>query len=104
MPLRQELGILMGTLAFVHSVAYIAPYPSMITESYFWLDDTTVISYLALGFFALLFTIPLTLTSNKWAMRKLGKNWKRLHRTVYIIIILTVIHVVLLKWYREFEV
>ena len=69
MPLRQELGILMGTLAFVHGAMYIVPYPTMIGESYFWLDDTTVISYLAFGFFALLLTIPLTLTSSKWAMR-----------------------------------
>ncbi|MFZ2256439.1 MAG: ferric reductase-like transmembrane domain-containing protein [Patescibacteria group bacterium] len=69
MPLRQELGILMGTLAFVHGAAYIAPFPSMVTESYFWLDDTTIISYFAFGFCALLLTIPLTLTSNKWAMR-----------------------------------
>lgn len=104
MPLRKEIGILMGTLAFVHGVAYIVPYPSMMSESYFWFDDRTLISYLAFGFFALLFTIPLTLTSSAWMMKKLGKNWKRLHRTVYIVIILTVIHVVLLKWYREFEV
>ena len=71
MPLRKELGILMGTLALIHSVAYIVPYPSMITESYFWLDDTTVISYLAVGFFALILTIPLTLTSSTWMMRRL---------------------------------
>lgn len=69
MSLRQELGILMGTLAFVHGAMYIVPYPTMIGESYFWLDDTTVLSYLAFGFFALLLTIPLTLTSTKWAMR-----------------------------------
>lgn len=104
MPLRKELGILMGTLAFVHGAAYIVPYPSMMGESYFWLDDTTMISYLAIGFLALLFTIPLTLTSNTWAMKKMGKYWKMLHRTVYLIIILTVLHVVLLKWYQEFEV
>lgn len=104
LPLRKEMGILMWTLAFVHGAAYIAPYPSMMGESYFWLDDTTFLSYLAVGFVALLFTIPLTLTSSAWMMRKLGKNWKRLHRTVYIVIILTVVHVVLLKWYKEFEV
>ncbi|MCB0083604.1 MAG: ferric reductase-like transmembrane domain-containing protein, partial [Caldilineaceae bacterium] len=32
------------------------------------------------GLFGLLLLIPLALTSNRWAMRRLGKNWKRLHR------------------------
>ena len=104
MPLRKELGILMGTLAFVHSAAYIAPYPSMMGESYFWLDNTTVVSYLAIGFVALLLTIPLTLTSSTWAMQKMGRYWKMLHRSVYVIIILSVLHVVLLKWYIHLEV
>jgi sulfoxide reductase heme-binding subunit YedZ len=104
MPLRKELGILMGTLAFVHGAIYIAPYPTMIGESYFWFNDITILSYLAFGFLALLFTIPLTLTSSNWAMKKMGRYWKIFHRTAYLIIIFTVIHVVLLKWYREFEV
>ena len=104
MPLRKELGILMGTLAFVHGAAYIGSYPTMIGESYFWLDDTTILSYLAFGFFALLLTVPLTLTSSNWAMRKLGKRWKVLHRMVYLIIIFAVVHVVLLKYARHFEV
>ena len=103
MPLRKELGILMWTLAFVHGVTYIAPYPTILGDSYFWTDNTTVISYLGVGFLALLLSIPLTLTSSSWMMKKMWKYWKMLHRTVYIIIILTVIHVVLLKWYREFE-
>jgi DMSO/TMAO reductase YedYZ heme-binding membrane subunit len=71
MPLRKELGILMGTLSFVHGAAYVTPYPTMLGESYFWLDDTTVISYLAFGCLALILTIPLTLTSNTWAMRQM---------------------------------
>ncbi len=103
MSLRQELGILMGTLAFVHGAMYIVPYPTMIGESYFWLDDTTVLSYLAFGFFALLLTIPLTLTSTKWAMRVMWRYWKMLHRMVYVIIIFTVIHVVLIQWAKHME-
>jgi ferredoxin-NADP reductase/DMSO/TMAO reductase YedYZ heme-binding membrane subunit/rubredoxin len=103
MPLRKELGILMGTLAFVHGTAYVTPYPTMLGESYFWLDDTTVISYLAFGWLALLLTIPLTLTSNTWAMRQMWRYWKSLHRTVYIIIILAVVHVVLIRWAQHME-
>ncbi len=60
-------------------------------------------SYLIFGFLALILTIPLTLTSSTWAMKKMGKYWKMLHRTVYLILIFTVLHVVLLKWYLHFE-
>ncbi|MEZ4663838.1 MAG: ferric reductase-like transmembrane domain-containing protein [Caldilineaceae bacterium] len=49
------------------------------------------------GLFGLLLLIPLALTSNRWAMRRLGKNWKRLHRLVYIAVPLLVWH----YWQRE---
>ncbi len=102
LPLRKELGILMGTLACVHALTYFITDPLAITHLYFWWSDGFV-SYFAAGFFALLFSIPLTLTSNNWAMRKMGKCWKILHKTIYIIIVLVVIHVVLIKFSRTFE-
>ncbi|MDR2213212.1 MAG: sulfoxide reductase heme-binding subunit YedZ [Pseudomonadales bacterium] len=50
--------------------------------------------YITLGFAALVLLIPLGLTSFDAAQRKLGRNWKRLHRLVYVIGILAVLHVV----------
>jgi sulfoxide reductase heme-binding subunit YedZ len=44
------------------------------------------------GFAALMIMLPLALTSNQWAMRQLRKNWKRLHRFVYLAGVLVVIH------------
>ncbi len=102
MPLRKELGILMGTLAFVHSSRYILSNFDYTLTTWFWIQDW-FLSFLAFWFFALIFTIPLTLTSNTWSMKIMGKYWKYLHRTVYAIIIFTVTHVVLLNLYREFE-
>lgn len=49
------------------------------------------------GLLGLLLLIPLALTSNRWAMKRLGKNWKRLHRLVYVIVPLLVWH----YWQRE---
>ncbi len=40
--------------------------------------------FILLGLVGLLILIMLTATSNRWAMRKLRKNWKRLHRLVYL--------------------
>ena len=103
MPLRKELGILMGTLAFVHAAAFMLPYPDFILSLDYWWQYG-FISYLAFGFAALILTLPLLFTSNTWAIKKLGKNWKRLHKLVYIIAIFTVLHVVLIQWTRHLEV
>lgn len=103
MPLRKEIGIFMGTLAIVHACTYLYPNPGKIFESYFWIKNG-FISYTFFWLFALILTSILLITSNNWAIRKLWKNWKRLHRIVYGIIIFTVAHVVVLKFVRAFEV
>lgn len=48
--------------------------------------------YARAGVFALTALIPLALTSNRWSMRLLKKNWKRLHRLVYLAALLVVWH------------
>lgn len=70
MPLRKEIGILMGTLAFVHGGSVIVQSPSFFMSSDFWWSNG-MITYFFAGFVALLLTIPLLLTSSVWAMKKL---------------------------------
>ena len=48
--------------------------------------------YITLGFSAYLILLALGVTSPKAVARKLGKNWKRLHRLVYIAAVLGVVH------------
>ena len=48
--------------------------------------------YITVGFTAFMIMVALGITSPKTMVRKLGKNWKRLHRLVYIAAILGVIH------------
>ncbi len=100
MPLRKELGILMGSLAFVHGWGYIIQYPSFIADTSFWWQDGQVM-YFWVWFIALMMTMPLLLTSNRWAIRKLWKNWKRLHRLAYGIVIFVILHIVLISWYKN---
>lgn len=54
------------------------------------------VPYAEAGVYALLLLIPLALTSNRLAMRRLGKNWKRLHRLVYLAAPVAVYH----YWWR----
>ncbi|MEH6559293.1 MAG: protein-methionine-sulfoxide reductase heme-binding subunit MsrQ [Oceanicoccus sp.] len=48
--------------------------------------------YMALGIIAWTLMVPLGLTSNRWAQRKLGKRWKTLHQLVYVIGVLACAH------------
>ena len=48
--------------------------------------------YAVIGFAALLTLLPLAITSTRGWMRRLGKNWKRLHKLIYLAAILVVIH------------
>jgi sulfoxide reductase heme-binding subunit YedZ len=48
--------------------------------------------YITVGFAAWLLLVPLALTSTKGMMRRLGRRWKSLHRAVYAIAVLGVVH------------
>ena len=48
--------------------------------------------YISIGFIALLILIALGITSPKAMVRRMGKNWKRLHRLIYPAAILAIVH------------
>ncbi|HUQ50733.1 MAG TPA: protein-methionine-sulfoxide reductase heme-binding subunit MsrQ [Gammaproteobacteria bacterium] len=48
--------------------------------------------YITLGFTALLLLIPLAVTSTRGMQRRLGRNWVKLHRLVYVVVVLGVVH------------
>jgi len=49
--------------------------------------------YITFGFLAFVLFVPLGMTSVQLAQRKMGRHWKKLHRLVYVINILAVLHV-----------
>ncbi|MGB1251464.1 MAG: ferric reductase-like transmembrane domain-containing protein [Candidatus Promineifilaceae bacterium] len=60
------------------------------------LSSTFSTAMLATGSIALIGMMPLALTSNKWSMRKLKRNWKRLHYLTYPVAIFIVAHLLFL--------
>jgi methionine sulfoxide reductase heme-binding subunit len=70
--------------------------------TYIWLDkffdvhemikDVYKRPFITAGFTAFVLMIPLALTSTKGWIRRLGKNWQRLHRLIYITAIAGVVH------------
>ena len=97
---RKEIGILMGTLALVHSSQYFL-WTWGFTQIFgrdFWIMDGSF-RFLGAWFIALVISTLLLMTSNGWAVNIMWmKYWKLLHRSVYVLVLFAVIHVVLLTW------
>lgn len=87
---RRMLGLYAAFYLTLHVSAYFIFYLTMdITELF-----TEVIKrpYISVGMLAFVLMIPLVVTSNRVMQRKLGRRWKKLHRLVYPISILAIIH------------
>ncbi len=88
--LRRPLGLYAFLYAAIHLVIFAVVDYGLDLEL-IW----PVISekpYIIAGFSALLLLTPLAITSTKGWMRRLGKNWKLLHRLVYVAITLVILH------------
>ena len=87
---RRTLGLFAFAYLTMHWIAY-----AFLDVQLDWGDlkkDLLKRPYIFLGMTALLLMIPLVITSTKAMIRRLGKNWTKLHRLIYIIAILGVIH------------
>jgi len=89
-----RLRRMIGLLSFFYATLHVAIYG--------WIDQDANVAYamrdiserpfLAAGAIAYILLIPLALTANDYAIRRLGKNWRRLHRTVYMTVLLVIVH------------
>jgi len=52
--------------------------------------------YITVGMAGFLLLLPLAVTSNNWSVRRLGADWRKLHRLVYPAAILGAVHYVIL--------
>lgn len=88
-----------GLWAFTYVVLHLAAYFSALAG--FDLDvvlgDFSKRPYIIVGLVALCLLIPLAITSTRGWQRRLGLNWRRLHRIVYVAAILALIHL----WMQE---
>ncbi len=101
-PLRKilKLGWLLkfrrmsGLFAFFYALLHLLTYV-WFDQNFDWtaiLVDIAKRPFIALGFAAFILLIPLAITSTNAMMRRLKKHWLRLHKLVYLIPILGVIH------------
>lgn len=85
---------LLGLYAFFYASLHLAVFLVLDLGGY-WaqlLEDIVKRPYITVGFLAWLLLLPLALTSTRGMMRRLGRNWARLHRSVYAVGVLGVLH------------
>jgi len=101
-PLRRLTGW-RGLLRFRRMIGlFVFFYITMHFLTWVWLDqelswgnilaDIIKRPYVTVGFSAWLLLLPLAATSTRGMMRRLGRNWARLHRLIYAIGVLAVLH------------
>ncbi len=89
-PLRRTFGLYGFMYVALHFTTFIwLDYG--LNLQFIW-DGVVEQNFVLVGFAAFLLLLPLAMTSNKWSQRRLGKRWKTLHKLVYVIILLALIH------------
>lgn len=88
--MKKRLGLYSFLYASIHLCIFIfLDYGLNWTSIFKQLTQKTFIIY---GFIAFTILLALAITSFRWWKVKLGKNWKRLHRLVYLASILILLH------------
>jgi sulfoxide reductase heme-binding subunit YedZ len=101
-PLRRMTGLnwllrfrrMLGLFAFFYILMHFLVYAGL-DQSFslkYIIEDVIERPYITIGMTGLLLLIPLAVTSTNKMMRRLGRNWQKLHRLVYPIAILGVWH------------
>lgn len=88
-----------GLWAFAYVVLHLAAYFSALAgfDIDVVLGDFSKRPYIIVGLIALCLLIPLAITSTRGWQRRLGLNWRRLHRIVYVAAVLALVHL----WMQE---
>ena len=85
---------MLGLFAFFYATIHLSVY-LVLDLSFSWeqmLEDVPKSPYVLVGLAAYILLLPLALTSTRKMVQRLGRNWKKLHRLIYLIAILGVIH------------
>ena len=92
---RRMLGLFVFFYATVHLLTYVG-----LDYRFDWdpiINDVLKKKYIFIGFSAWLLLIPLAITSSQKMIKILGRNWKNLHRLVYVIAIFGSLHYIWLS-------
>lgn len=87
---RRQLGLWCFAYAVLHLLGYVLFIAGLRLELV--LRDLSERPYIIVGALAFVGLLALAVTSNRFSIRKLGRKWKVLHRLVYAILLLALLH------------
>lgn len=103
-PLRNWFGInlikfrrAIGVVTFFYVLAHLLTWLALDVQFLNVWADIAKRWYITIGMLGFALMVPLAVTSNNWAIRKIGPvAWRRLHRLTYGIVLLGALHFLLL--------
>ena len=101
-PLRQTLGLIeigrlrrmIGLFTFFYATIHLVSWMAFIL-GFRWfaiVEELVERPYITIGFLAYIILFLLGVTSTNSMVRRLGRNWKRLHKLIYLASVLAIIH------------
>lgn len=91
---RRAVGILAFTYVALHLLVWLVLDVQVLSRVW---ADILKRPYITIGMIAFVLMLPLALTSNNWAVRRLGPLWRQLHKLTYIVVLLGGVHFVMLR-------
>jgi sulfoxide reductase heme-binding subunit YedZ len=93
---RRPLGLFGFTYILIHFLIYVILDKQVPFDPAYAIDeivkDIAKRPYITVGFTGFVLMIPLALTSTKGWIKRLGKNWVRLHALIYVTAMAGVVH------------
>ncbi len=87
---RRQLGLWCFAYAGMHLSGYVLFIAGLRLDLV--LRDLSERPYIIVGALAFVGLLALAATSNRFSIRRLGRKWKALHRLVYVILMLALLH------------
>jgi sulfoxide reductase heme-binding subunit YedZ len=89
-----KLRRMLGLFAFFYGTLHMLTWAWLFNlfDTTLMIEDVVMRPFITVGMATFLILLALALTSNRFAIRRLGRKWQTLHRLVYVAAILGVVH------------
>ena len=88
--LRRMLGLFSFFYAVLHLVTWVVFIHYF--DTHYMIEDVLKRPIITVGMLTFLILLALTVTSNRFSIRKLGRKWQSLHRLAYVAAVGAVVH------------
>jgi sulfoxide reductase heme-binding subunit YedZ len=89
-----KLRRMLGLFSFFYATLHLSTWVVFIHyfDTSFMLEDVVMRRFITVGMATYLMLLALALTSNRFAVRTLGRKWQTLHRLAYVAAVAAVVH------------